>query len=274
MLERRSPVSGRLETYSTARLPLAVIQSTVEAEYGARARVRLPISRLVAFLGVRQNPTVSRYDALREILAGQPAEVHELAMTFAEIEDIVGPLPDSARRYRPWWGNTARGQALSWLAAGWHVGAVDLGGERVTMRRRSARGKAPEPVPAMDGRHIFLSYSHADAAYVNRLKAHLTVHGLEVWTDEGIDYGAQWSAVIEEKIETCRIFVPLMTPESRAAPWVNREIDLAQELDKPILPLLLAGRPFLALRDLQYEDVTDGGMPSDRFVHRLHPSQP
>jgi hypothetical protein len=117
--------------------------------------------------------------------------------------------------------------------------------------------------------HAFISYSHLDAEYVGRLKIHLAAAGLTVWTDEGIDYGAQWSAIIEKQIETCAAFVPVMTPRARDAPWVKREIDLAQELGKPILPLLLEGRRFFTLRDLQDENVVGGRLPSDRFIEHL-----
>jgi len=84
-----------------------------------------------------------------------------------------------------------------------------------------------------------------------------------------IDYGAPWAAAIETQIETCAVFVPVMSDHARRAPWVTREVDLAQELDKPIMPLLLAGRRFLRLRDLQDEDVTDGQLPGDGFVVSL-----
>jgi hypothetical protein len=60
-----------------------------------------------------------------------------------------------------------------------------------------------------------------------------------------------------------------VTSEQVDAPWVIREIDLAQELGKRVLPLLLGGRPFLSLRDLQYEDVTNAAMPGERFMTLL-----
>ena len=42
------------------------------------------------------------------------------------------------------------------------------------------------------GAHVFISYSHRDDEYVERLKRHLVEAGLSVWTDSGIDYGGQW----------------------------------------------------------------------------------
>src|ERR1022692_1408707 len=117
--------------------------------------------------------------------------------------------------------------------------------------------------------HVFVSYSHLDAAFVARLKVRLYGAGMNVWTDEGIDGGAEWMSVIERHIETCAVFVPIMSDNSRAAAWVMREIDLAQELGKPIAPLLLGGRRFLSLRDIQTEDVSDGQLPSVGWIQRL-----
>ncbi|MBC6498063.1 MAG: hypothetical protein GDA54_07110, partial [Alphaproteobacteria bacterium GM7ARS4] len=58
--------------------------------------------------------------------------------TFSEIEDVLGlRLPNSARTYRPWWGNVAThtsrpSQTRAWMAAGYKIGDVDLQQERVT----------------------------------------------------------------------------------------------------------------------------------------------
>jgi WD40 repeat protein len=116
---------------------------------------------------------------------------------------------------------------------------------------------------------VFISYSHKDTKYVARLKAYLASAGLAVWTDEGIDYGTRWAAVIQQQIENCSVFVPVMSTNSGQAAWVAREIDLAQDLRKPILPLLLNGSCFLSLRDLQVEAVSGGRMPSTAYIDRL-----
>jgi hypothetical protein len=132
---------------------------------------------------------------------------------------------------------------------------------------------SPPPAPVPAGGYVFVSYSHRDKVYVDQLVTFLRSHGIEVWTDEGIDYGSRWEHEIESKVEGCRILIPVMSDHSRVAPWVTREIDLAQELNKPILPLLLSGRRFMRLRDLQDEDVTGGRMPSTKFIAALR-SQP
>jgi hypothetical protein len=60
-----------------------------------------------------------------------------------------------------------------------------------------------------------------------------------------------------------------MTSSAENSRWVNLELLRAEELSKPIFPLLLEGRPFFRLADLQYEDVTNGRMPDPEFVERV-----
>ena len=80
----------------------------------------------------------SKYADLRDFLAA--LDGNEVAMTFADVEELVGALPESARRHRPWWGNDSRGQALAWQNAGWRVDKVDLAAEQVVfVRDASAR---------------------------------------------------------------------------------------------------------------------------------------
>ena len=76
---------------------------------------------------------MAKYDALFEYLcrAGDgPVE-----MTFAEIADLVGPLPASAVTHRAWWANepaSARHvQARAWLNTGREVERVDQATGRV-----------------------------------------------------------------------------------------------------------------------------------------------
>jgi hypothetical protein len=114
--------------------------------------------------------------------------------------------------------------------------------------------------------HVFVSYSRGDGEYVAALVKHMRAQGLTVWTDQGVSVGARWVREIERQILDCAAFVPVMSERSRDANWVDREIDLAEEQQKPIAPLLLTGRPFFRLRHLQYEDVRAGNMPSGEFL--------
>lgn len=85
-----------------------------------------------------------KYDPLRVYLHSQSGEGGRFTMTFSEIDQLVGQLPQSARRRREWWDDTpdTRVQARAWQAAGWHVYAVDLEGEQVIFARGSVTESA------------------------------------------------------------------------------------------------------------------------------------
>ena len=44
---------------------------------------------------------MGKYEPLRDYLAGLAGD--EEPMTFTQLEQLVGPLPDSAREHRAWW---------------------------------------------------------------------------------------------------------------------------------------------------------------------------
>jgi hypothetical protein len=79
---------------------------------------------------------VSKYSSLRRHLEREAGPSVE--MTFDEIDDVVGGLPASARRYPAWWSNEREGthvQARAWMDAGWRVANVNLTAERVRLTR-------------------------------------------------------------------------------------------------------------------------------------------
>ncbi|MBB5871095.1 WD40 repeat protein [Allocatelliglobosispora scoriae] len=118
--------------------------------------------------------------------------------------------------------------------------------------------------------HVFISYSHAsDAEYVAALAEFLKAAGVPVWFDGKIVTGARWANVIQERIDSCAAFVVVMSPASAASQWVDREVNQAEETDRPLMPLLLEGKVFFRLNDVQFEDVTRGEMPSPAFVDHL-----
>jgi hypothetical protein len=63
--------------------------------------------------------------------------------------------------------------------------------------------------------------------------------------------------------------VVVMTPAAEESKWVEREILLADKLEKPIFPLLLRGEAFALLITLQHHDVTNGSMPPATVINTL-----
>ena len=102
-------------------------------------------------------PDGGRYGPLRDYLAHLEAD--EARMAFCQVEELVGPLPGSARQHRPWWANSASIQARAWHDAGWHVETVDQAAQLVVFARgivaegrSSISPAARPPSPYVDAR--------------------------------------------------------------------------------------------------------------------------
>jgi TolB-like protein/Flp pilus assembly protein TadD len=98
---------------------------------------------------------------------------------------------------------------------------------------------------------IFISYSSKDRAEAEQLIELLASAGLSVWIDKsGIEVATSWSGEIVDAIEGCKAFVILLSPNSIESKNVAKEVALAAERNKKILPLDL--EPVALPRDLAY----------------------
>jgi hypothetical protein len=134
-------------------------------------------------------------------------------------------------------------------------------------RRVGGRGPLANPV--------FISYSRADRAYVERLARHLRSNAISATYDTAVSVGDHFPTVLQEMIQNCMALVVVLSPSACASKWVKREMLYAEARGKPVLPLMLvACDPPLQLSDVHYEDVTDARMPTEQFVARLRPTLP
>ena len=117
--------------------------------------------------------------------------------------------------------------------------------------------------------HIFISYSHKDKEYVEKLEQKLIEEGFNVWIDHRIDYGSQWTEAIENAIDTCDAYIVVMSADAKKSPWVRREVIHAERRKKPFFPVLLDGEFWFSLGDIQFVDVTNGSLPPEKFYKRL-----
>lgn len=117
--------------------------------------------------------------------------------------------------------------------------------------------------------HVFISYSHKDKEYARQLADELNRRGIDVWIDNRIEYGDVWTRVIQENLERCQAMILIMTANAYNSEWVQNELAFAQQIRKPILPLLLEGRSWLSLASTQHADVQGGKMPPESFYERV-----
>jgi hypothetical protein len=79
-------------------------------------------------------PAGGKYAALAEYLRGRSGGT--VTVSFEDVAELVGGLPESARNHRAWWANDeSHVQGRAWLREGWQVEAVDLGAARVTFQK-------------------------------------------------------------------------------------------------------------------------------------------
>jgi len=122
--------------------------------------------------------------------------------------------------------------------------------------------------------HIFISYSHKDKKYVEKLEGKLIEEGFNVWIDHNIDYGDEWLKVIQKKLDECDAYIIVMSKNSFESYMVQNEVTRAREKNKNLFSLLLDGENWLIVQAKQYVDVTGGSLPPEGFYKRLEKVTP
>jgi DNA-binding transcriptional LysR family regulator len=128
---------------------------------------------------------------------------------------------------------------------------------------------------------VFLSYSHSDIEFANKLGQDLEGIGLSVWQDcKEIRPGDSISRRIEKALDTSDYFLLVLSTASISSDWVDREyrmaLNLQLEKGKPcIIPICLHDvNPPSLLRDIRYvdfvKDYTRGWMELARFFDPTH----
>lgn len=85
---------------------------------------------------------------------------------------------------------------------------------------------------------IFISYSSKDREKAEQLTELLASAGLTVWIDkQGIQAASSWSEEIVHGIDSCSVFILMLSPNSIESHNVVKEVSLASEKRKKILPL-------------------------------------
>jgi len=87
---------------------------------------------------------------------------------------------------------------------------------------------------------VFISYSRENQQQVVRLVEYLREQGLGVWMDETDIHGAtMWTEEIVEAIHKCNLFILAISQHSTGSKNVVKELALASEREKIILPIYL-----------------------------------
>ena len=111
---------------------------------------------------------------------------------------------------------------------------------------------------------IFFSYSRRDSEFVDKLIADLEARGVSIWIDRGeILAGESWRYSIVEAIRKCQVFIIVLSPDAVKSENVAKELTLAEQYDKRVLPLLISPVEIPPAMDyqlagLQYQTFAEG----------------
>lgn len=88
-------------------------------------------------------------------------------------------------------------------------------------------------------KQIFLSYSRKDLNFVEKLADDLQQAGFDIWYDlTDLEGGDRWADEIQEAIDKSDVFVTVISPNSVASEWVQKEFLYACNMKKRIIPVL------------------------------------
>ena len=140
-----------------------------------------------------------------------------------------------------------------------------------------ARREAPLSAYRGPGDYAFMCYSHQDEGEVRAQLQWLHTRGLNVWFDDNIKPGHMWRAEIAERVDGASRVIFFVSASSIASEHCIREINLALDCQREILPIFLEEvelSPFLkiSLTGIQaiYKFRLTSGEYADKLENALH----
>jgi hypothetical protein len=146
--------------------------------------------------------------------------------------------------------------------------------ELETSRARVTMGELTKESPLVK---VFLSYSHADSAFAQRVSEVLREAGIDV--EDGISAsnpGDVWAAKLGDTIASSDAVLVVVPEDPSAASWTYAELAKALQANRPVIPLITRANvqvpPLLAA--FQHVDVSDADSRDEVLGHRRRGTRP
>lgn len=88
---------------------------------------------------------------------------------------------------------------------------------------------------------VFVSYSRRDDGSVHKISNALRESGIDVWTDNQIPLGVGFDDAIRRSVQQSDFVLVVVTPDLLQSEWIDNEIGLAQQFNRPIVSVLMEG---------------------------------
>jgi formylglycine-generating enzyme required for sulfatase activity len=111
-------------------------------------------------------------------------------------------------------------------------------------------------------RRIFVSYSRRNEAWVYNFHGELR-RSYDAWIDDHILGASNWWASILEEIEECDVFIAIMSNPYMESPYCIAELEYAEALNKPIVPLMIEDCDYPSSLDARNIQFTKMSMRQD-----------
>jgi hypothetical protein len=117
---------------------------------------------------------------------------------------------------------------------------------------------------------LFISYASADRSKLTPLLDDLHRLHFNVWFDEELTGGQVWWDTVLERIRSCGAMLPVLSPAFRESDVCKREVEYAQAMGKPVLPVMIESvRPELIFPSLAAVQVVDYTRPGGNAAFDL-----
>jgi formylglycine-generating enzyme required for sulfatase activity len=105
---------------------------------------------------------------------------------------------------------------------------------------------------------LFISYARVDKPYCIQIIGTLDVH--EIWYDQRLQAGQNWWQEILRRLDWCEGFVYILSADSIASEYCQKEYQLAQDLGRHVFPVLIDPKLKIPekMEGMQYADFTKG----------------
>ena len=124
--------------------------------------------------------------------------------------------------------------------------------------------------------YAFISYSHSDRQFVERMAQQLRKADIEVWIDHDLTHGERFPDQLEKEIAGSAVFVPVMSKHAQESEWVKKEAAWAKKYQRKIMPVSIDGQIFATYSNVHCEKAAAGSTVSQGFQTNLremcHPS--
>ena len=126
-----------------------------------------------------------------------------------------------------------------------------------------------------DRNRIFISYSHRDSGWLDKLQTHLTPYlrsgTISPWADTQISPGGKWAEEIDRALLAASVAVLLVSPDFLASDFiVHHELPnllrLAQHRQLPILWVAVTASAYQATELREYQALNDPSRPLDSLT--------